>query len=70
MLRVFVDLRRALERDLKFLNHFYSRNTKHEARNKSKILMLKCPKRNYLNSVICCFGHLDFENLNLFRPIL
>jgi hypothetical protein len=43
------------------------RNPKHEARNKSQILILQCSKRNCANGFIQGFGHLDLENLNLFR---
>ena len=43
------------------------RNSKSEARNKSEILILKCSKQNLSRKLLSCFGHSDFENLNLFR---
>ena len=42
-------------------------NPKSEARNKYQIQIFKCSKRNQLKTYVCCFGHLDFGNLNLFR---
>jgi len=29
--------------------------------------ILKCSKRDFSARVVCCFGHLDFSNWNLFR---
>jgi hypothetical protein len=43
------------------------RNPKHEARNKSEIQILQCSKQSRINPWLGSFGHLDFENLNLFR---
>jgi len=43
------------------------RNTRPEARNKYKIRILKCSKRNYSKGLVRCFGHLDFGDSNLFR---
>jgi hypothetical protein len=40
-------------------------NPKSEARNKSKIPILKCSKHNYLKGRVRYFGHLDFENWSL-----
>ena len=36
-----------------------------EARNKSKILISQCSKRNFADRFIQCFGHSDLENLNV-----
>ena len=40
-------------------------NPKHEALNKFEILMFECSKQTVKGQIR--FGHLDFENLNLFR---